>query len=310
LRSGAGRPDRSSSGFAMKTKTKIWLGVGAFVLAGSGATTTAISPLAAETSSGVSGLPVGSPDTAMSPAASRGVVMAQLVAPHAGHDAGEGGESQGLANLPPDLAFAARVTLLRGHLLVGDELVRQQQWNAALPHFLHPTEEIYGDIKDQLAEYRVPPFDAALKTLSDVVKAKKGADYAKALKAVNDALAAADAGMKAKQANWPGFMVEAAVEALKAATGEYQQAVVGNRIAKPVEYQDARGFILQADRMIESVAPDLQQKDPAALGQVRAGLVELKKVFPSPMPPRTPVKDYGGVLAEVSKIELAAGKLM
>jgi hypothetical protein len=289
----------------MKVKTKIWLGVGAFVLAGSGATTTsAIPPLAAETSSGVSGLPAWSPDTATSPAASRGVVMAQ----HAGHDAGEGGESQGLANLPPDLAFAARVTLLRGHLLVGDELVRQQQWNAALPHFLHPTEEIYGDIKDQLAEYRVPPFDASLKTLSDVVKAKKGgADYAKA---GNDALAAADAGMKAKQANWPGFVVEAAVEALKAATGEYQQAVVGNRIVKPVEYQDARGFILQADRMIESVAPDLQQKDPAALGQVRAGLVELKKVFPSPLPPRTPVKDYGGVLAEVSKIELAAGKLM
>ena len=219
----------------MKVKTKIWLGVGAFVLAGSGATTTsAIPPLAAETSSGVSGLPARSPDTAASPAASRGVVMAQ----HAGHDAGEGGESQGLANLPPDLAFAARVTLLRGHLLVGDELVKQQQWNAALPHFLHPTEEIYGDIKDQLAEYRVPPFDAALKTLSDVVKAKKGgADYAKALKAVNDAVAAADAGMKAKQANWPGFVVEAAVEALKAATGEYQQAVVGNRISKPVEYQ-------------------------------------------------------------------------
>ena len=238
----------------MKVKTKIWLGVGAFVLAGSGATTTsAIPPLAAETSSGVSGLPARSPDPAASPAASRGVVMAQ----HAGHDAGEGGESQGLANLPPDLAFAARVTLLRGHLLVGDELVKQQQWNAALPHFLHPTEEIYGDIRDQLAEYRVPPFDAALKTLSDVVKAKKGgADYAKALKAVNDTLAAADAGMKAKQANWPGFVVEAAVEALKAATGEYQQAVVGNRIAKPVEYQDARGFILQADRMIESVAPD------------------------------------------------------
>jgi len=139
----------------MKVKTKIWLGVGAFVLAGSGATTTsAIPPLAAETSSGLSGLPARSPDTATSPAASPGVVMAQ----HAGHDAGEGGESQGLANLPPDLAFAARVTLLRGHLLVGDELVRQQQWNAALPHFLHPTEEIYGDIKDQLAEYRVPPF--------------------------------------------------------------------------------------------------------------------------------------------------------
>jgi hypothetical protein len=290
----------------MKAKTKIWLGVGAFVLAGTGATG-AVSPLATETVSGERGLSALSPDAAMPPAASPGVVIAQ----HAGHDAGEGGESQGLANLPPDLAFAVRVTLLRGHLLVGDELVRQQQWNAALPHFLHPTEEIYGDIRDQLAGYRVPPFDGSLKALSDVVKAKKGgAEYTKALKAVHDALGAADAGMKAKHSDWPGFVVEAAVEALKAATGEYQQAVVGNRIAKPVEYQDARGFILQADRMIESVASDLQQKDPAALGQVRAGLVELKKVFPSPMPPRTPVKDYGGVLAEVSKIELAAGKLM
>jgi hypothetical protein len=243
----------------------------------------------------------------MLPATSPGVVIAQ----HAGHDAGEGGESQGLANLPPDLAFAARVTLLRGHLLVGDELVRQQQWNAALPHFLHPTEEIYGDIRDQLAGYRVPPFDGSLKALSDVVKAKKGgAEYTKALKAVHDALGAADAGMKAKQSDWPGFVVEAAVEALKAATGEYQQAVVGGKIAKPVEYQDARGFILQADRMIESVAPDLQRKDSAAFDQVRAGLAELKKAFPSPMPPRTPVKDYGGVLADVSRIELAAGKLM
>jgi hypothetical protein len=290
----------------MKAKTKIWLGVGAFVLAGTGATG-AISPPATETASGESGLSTQSPDTAMLPATSPGVVIAQ----HAGHDAGEGGESQGLANLPPDLAFAARVTLLRGHLLVGDELVRQQQWNAALPHFLHPTEEIYGDIRDQLAAYRVPPFDGSLKALSDVVKAKKGgAEYAKALKAVHDVLGAADAGMKAKQSDWPGFVVEAAVEALKAATGEYQQAVVGGKIAKPVEYQDARGFILQADRMIESVAPDLQRKDTAALDQVRAGLAELKKAFPSPMPPRTPVKDYGGVLADVSRIELAAGKLM
>jgi hypothetical protein len=290
----------------MKAKTKIWLGVGAFVLAGTGATG-AVSPLATETVSGESGLSAQSPDTAMLPATSPGVVIAQ----HAGHDAGEGGESQGLANLPPDLAFAARVTLLRGHLLVGDELVRQQQWNAALPHFLHPTEEIYGDIRDQLAGYRVPPFDGSLKALSDVVKAKKGgAEYTKALKAVHDALGAADAGMKAKQSDWPGFVVEAAVEALKAATGEYQQAVVGGKIAKPVEYQDARGFILQADRMIESVAPDLQRKDSEALDQVRAGLAELKKAFPSPMPPRTPVKDYGGVLADVSRIELAAGKLM
>ena len=62
--------------------------------------------------------------------------------------------------------------------------------------------------------------------------------------------------------------------------------------------------------MIESVAGDLQKKDAAALKEVRAGLVELKKAFPSAMPPKTPVKDAATVLGDVARIELAAGKLM
>jgi hypothetical protein len=290
----------------MKTRRKIWFGVGAAVVVGAGATGVAAPVVAQTTTVNVPGaLPT---DTAIPLRPGGHLIVAQ----HAGHapDAGEGGEAKGLANLPPELAFAARIALLRGHLLVGDELVKQQQWNAALPHFLHPTEEIYGDIKDQLAEYKVPPFEAALKVLARVVKARKSGDYPDALKPVQDALAAADTGMKAKQSDWPGFVVEAAVETLKAAAGEYQQTIVGGRIAKPVEYQDARGFIWQADRMIESVAPELQKKDATALGQVRAGLAELKKAFPSPMPPRTPVKDGGAVLGDVSRIELAAGKLM
>jgi hypothetical protein len=297
----------------MKTKSKIWLGVGAFVVVGTGVAG-ATDPLAPQVASGLGAFSVKM-DTAISGLSSARIVVAQ----HSGHakdakenkEAGEGGESKGLADLPPDLAFAARIALLRGHLLVGDELVKQQQWNAALPHFLHPGEEIYADIEGQLANYNVPAFDASLTVLSAAVKAKKGGnDYNKALKAVNDALAAADAGMKEKQSNWPGFVVEAAVEALKTAAGEYEGAIVGGRIAKPVEYQDARGFIWQAERMIESVAPDLQSKDPAALQDVRAGLAALKKAFPTPMPPRAPVKDHGALLADVSRIELAAGKLM
>ena len=64
------------------------------------------------------------------------------------------------------------------------------------------------------------------------------------------------------------------------------------------------------DRMIESVAADLQKKDAAALNGVRAGLAELKKAFPSAIPPKTPVKDHAAVLGDVARIELAAGKLM
>jgi hypothetical protein len=225
-------------------------------------------------------------------------------------DAGEGGEAQAIAKLPPDLGFAVRIALLRGHLLVGDELVKQKQWNAALPHFLHPIEELYDDLRAPLADAKVAPFDDALKALAAVVKAKNGGDYAPALARVTDALATVDAAMKAKQSDWPSFVTEAAVESIKAAANEYQNAIVGGRLAKPVEYQDARGFIWQAERMIGSVAADLQKKDAGALKDVRARFSELKKVFPAAMPPQRPVKDHAAVLALVARIELAAGKLM
>ncbi len=293
----------------MKSRHKIWLGVGAFVAVGTAASGGVLPPLAAGALSGVR-----IPDASVAdPAAPRLRADGLLLAQHAEHgksDAGEGGESKGIANLPPELAFATRIALLRGHLLVGDELVKQQQWNAALPHFLHPTEELYGDLKDTLEQYKVPPFDGALKTLADVVKARKGNDYAKALKSVNDSLALADAAMKERTGDWPGFVIEAAVETLKTATGEYKEAVVDGKIAKPVEYQDARGFIWQAERMIDSVAPELEKKNAPTFAEVRAGLAELKKAFPSAMPPRVPVKDYPAVLVDVSRIELAAGKLM
>jgi hypothetical protein len=291
----------------MKTKTKIWLGVGAFAVVGTAGTSGLAGPVV---------MGAQAPAAHLTDAAHRRAPPgALLLAQHGdrpqpqGAEAGEGGQ-KGLTNLPPELAFATRIALLRGHLLIGDELVKQQQWSAALPHFLHPTEELYADLKDKLEEYKIAPFDAALKTLSDVVKARRTADYAKAKKSVDDALAAADAAMKDRTGDWPGFVVETAVEAFKTATGDYKEAIVDGKLAKPVEYQDARGFILQGERMIESVAPDLEKKNPEALAAVRAGLAELKKAFPTAMPPRAPVKDHAAVLADVGSIELAAAKLM
>ena len=43
---------------------------------------------------------------------------------------------------------------------------------------------------------------------------------------------------------------------------------------------------------------------------MRDSLAELKKTWPSAMPPKAPVKDYAGVLSDVSRIELSIGKLM
>lgn len=291
----------------MKTSMKIWLGVGAFVVAGSGVMSTQ-----AHRPDQSKPLAKCLPLDAHAPVAPHTDTSSIVQAQHAKHggEAGEAGESSA-AKLPPNLAFGLRIAQLRGHLLVGDQLVNEQQWNAALAHFLHPTEEIYGEIRGSLNEYRVPPFDAALKVLADTVKRKKGGSkYAEALASVQGALAKAEAGMKSRNANWASFTVETALELIKSAAGEYEQAIIKGRIGKPVEYQDARGFIWEGAAMIESVEGDLEKTNADALKRTRAHVAELKAVFPTAMLPQRLVKSHADVLALIAQIELAAGPLM
>ena len=305
----------------MKSKTKIWLGVGAFVVAGvSGANgeSPAAPQLHANDVSGIALTRALSTDLSSAKKRQGGEggehgERGAKAKKKQGGEGGEGGEeggAKGAAKLPPDLDFALRIAQMRGHLLVGDELVKQGQWAAALPHFLHPGEELYGPIRGRLKDYNTPQFATALKLLATTVKQKKGReDYAAAWKGVEDALAAADAGVKAKQVS-DGFAVETALELLKSATGEYQQALGKGRITKPVEYQDSRGFVWQAEKMVESLGSALEKKDADALKHVRDGFAELKEAWPAAMPPKTPVKDYAAVLGDVSRIELSIGKLM
>jgi len=305
----------------MKSKTKIWLGVGAFVVAGVGSAGAETPAVANDISAMALTRALSATDLSSAKRhggeggehgehGERGPKKAKKKQGGEGGEGGEEGGAKGAAKLPPDLDFALRIAQMRGHLLVGDELVKQGQWAAALPHFLHPSEELYGPIRGRLKDYNTPQFATALKLLATAVKQKKGGDdYANAWKGVEDALAAADAGVKAKQAS-DGFQVETALELLKSATGEYQQALGKGRITKPVEYQDSRGFVWQAEKMVEGLSPALEKKDADALKHVRNAFTELKKAWPEAMPPKTPVKDYAAVLSDVSRIELSIGKLM
>jgi hypothetical protein len=213
------------------------------------------------------------------------------------------------AVLPPDVAFGRFIALIRGHLLTGEELVKQHDWSDAHPHFMFPLEEIYGVIREELRGYKTPPFDGALKALARTVEARNARQYPKALEKVERALAAADADLKTRQPDWPRFEVVVAIEVVKTAVEEYDEAIADGRIRHPVGYRTARGFILQAERMIEAVAGDLKAKNAEALRDMRDGLSQLKQAFATVDAPKRPPIDDAALLGMVSRIELAAGKL-
>ncbi len=95
------------------------------------------------------------------------------------------------AGLDPRVKFFRNMGLVRGHLLVGDELVKQGRWDDALPHFHHPIEELYASIRPTLQGQGIHQFDAALKALAQTVKAKKMDAYEAAWKTVDQEMTSA-----------------------------------------------------------------------------------------------------------------------
>lgn len=294
-------------------KAKVWLGIGAAAFLGGSATGAALAGAATP------------------------IQMAQA---HGGHGTaamqkaqegeGEGGNADRDATLSPALRLYRDLQLVRGHLLVGDELMRERRFAEALPHALHPVEELYGRMRENLKTFGVPPFLNALKALAQTVKARNIEAYQAALADVNRRLDAAEAQMRQAQAaqgqsgqaqsgqaqsgqdaaGWSVFTGETALDMLEVAAEEYEASIEKGRFTKPVEYQDSRGFVWRAEQLIESVAAAYGQKDPAALTATRQAFAELKKAWPSAMPPARPVMEPAQVLAAVSRLELALGGLL
>ncbi|HWB46891.1 MAG TPA: hypothetical protein VG900_15750, partial [Hyphomicrobiaceae bacterium] len=198
-----------------------------------------------------------------------------------------GGEAYLTDGGPRDtrIRFYRDIGLIRGHLLVGGQLIELGLWDEALPHFLHPTEELYGGLEKYIKGHNIRPFKLELGVLAQAVKAKRKGAYEQALKVAHQRLDAALA--KAKEFMHPvlGFTAKSAAEMLKVALSEYESSIEDGRFTKPVEYQDSRGFVLEAERMIEAVAPALARADAAALAKVRAAMRRLKQAWPEPMPP-------------------------
>lgn len=286
-------------------KIKIWSGLGRYVLAGTGLALA--TPVAADT-----------PRFADAPAAHAGPMqLAETAKPaekqhkhEGGEHGGEGGEQGTAIDAPPDEAFQLRLLLIKGHLKVGRELVEQNRWNDALPHFLHPAEEIYKSLVPALAERKIAPFDRDLEALAALVKAKKGAaEVIRAQEALLAKLAAAAGSIAPATRQSPAFTLSVAARLLDAAADEYKEALENGRIANPVEYQDSRGFVWTAEEFVFGMTPTLKAKDAEAYAALEAGFAALKRAWPSAVPGTGTAMPEADVRAAISRIELAMSRL-
>jgi hypothetical protein len=271
-----------------KLARKLWVGIGAATIAGAASMTTATDIGAQDADHKAHG---ASPPAQQGGAASK---------PQ------EGGEAYLTDGGPKDtrIRFYRDIELTRGHLLVGQQLIDLDLWDEALPHFLHPSEELYGLMEKYIKLHKMQPFGRELQVLAQTVKAKRKGAYEQALKPVHQRLDAALGIARKFMRPERSFAIRSAIEVLRTAQSEYEGSMQGGVFVKPVEYQDSRGFVWRAERVIEDAVAGAHGFDPAQLVKVRAAFATLKGAWPGPLPPPKPLLDAGQLSALISEIEL------
>jgi Helix-hairpin-helix motif len=210
-----------------------------------------------------------------------------------------------------DVDYMTKLGLMKGHLLVAQELLDKNQPKQAEPHIGHPVEEIYIDVEEQLNERKVKEFKTTLVSLDDLVKSnpknpKLKTDLASSIQAVDGAIAVLPAVQRSK----PGFVLQVINELLDSANSEYGAAIANGKISAAIEYQDSRGFVLYVNELYKGISSQVAQENPEAHKAIETSLSELTKVWPSVIPPATPVKIPDDVTKLVKIIEQNSQKVV
>ncbi|MBN3886541.1 MAG: helix-hairpin-helix domain-containing protein [Nostoc sp.] len=210
-----------------------------------------------------------------------------------------------------DVDYMSKLGLMKGHLLVAQELLDQNQPKQAEPHIGHPVEEIYVDVEEQLNERKVKEFKTTLVSLQDLVKSnpkdsKVKTNFTSSVQAVDGAIAALPADQRSK----PGFALQVINELLDSANSEYGAAIANGKVTAPIEYQDSRGFVFYANELYKGISSQVAQADPEAHKAIDTSFAELIKVWPSAIPPAKAVKIPTDVTKLVKTIEENSQKVV
>ncbi len=210
-----------------------------------------------------------------------------------------------------DVDYMTKLGLMKGHLLVAQELLDQNQPKQAEPHIGHPVEEIYVDVEDQLNERKVKEFKTNLVSLQDLVKskpkdAKVKSDFTTSVQAVDGAIAALPENQRTK----PAFVLQVINGLLDAANSEYGAAIADGKVSAAIEYQDSRGFVVYANDLYKGISSQVAKENPAADKAITTSMAELTKVWPSVIPPAKPVKTPEEVSKLVKTIEQESQKVI
>lgn len=203
--------------------------------------------------------------------------------------------------------FVSSIEQIRGHL--DQALINKESGNNTLAqaHSLHPIEEVYSSIEDQLVNQNITlnqTLSVALQNLSSTVTnatlqdIQTQIDYVDML--LNNSIQALVPSSELN--NNPAFNASVVGHLLELAGHEYEEAVANGTIIEAVEYQDAQGFIHRAENLFESSASRINQSLAHEVEEVNESFSNLNSAVNNRNDPQTIETAINGIMHKLAEI--------
>ena len=295
----------------MKKKTKIWVGIGAFVMVGGGSV--ALAPVPGQAAH----LETASPATSSARldllSSSANIVLAQKQGGEGGEvgeggEGGEGGEAginvAATDNDPVEYNVALQV--IAAHYYAGFAAYEAKEMEAGAQMFAHGLGEVYVGMEEVFKKRGMTTLGADLQAAVDAAAEKKPVgEVGKRVKTVLKSLKAAESKGPTSSASPLAVKARVVANMLNRAAAQYQ-ASAGDTALEP--YLDGLGFSTVARNESEKLLPALRKSNKKAAGAIVAALKIARTAYPGIKRPKTKV-EAGTFLAAASAVQLTVSQV-
>lgn len=189
-----------------------------------------------------------------------------------------------------DVIFASSIVEIRGHLLQAIENKRVNDLEHAIPHTVHPTAELYPNIKDRIAEkdpQLANSIENKLLSLQKDARVLTVEEFNDRVDEINSLLHKALFNyniIASDKLQRVGFWASVLLQVIDDAGDEYEESdIEDGKVKNVIEWQDAIGFVtvLNADIFPTMLKGRLEQGLSNSLERLLASLLEDMKSMKS-----------------------------
>jgi hypothetical protein len=218
-------------------------------------------------------------------------------------------ETTTLASIPNAtlVEFVSNIEQIRGHL--DQALINKESGNNTLAqtHTLHPIEEVYSTIEDQLANQNSTlnqTLSAALQNLPSSATNATLQEFESQIDDVNTLLNDSMQAVvpSAEFSNNSAFNASVVGRLLHVAGHEYEEAVENGTVKAIVEYQDAQAFIYRAHIVFNASASNINQSMAHEVEEVNEFFSNLNGAVNNKEDPATVETTINGIIHELTEI--------